>query len=143
MMKTWITGGALAAAAAVALTVASPLPALAQLARPQGALDLNAITDQTTNVQWRRGWHGHRHWGDRHWGHRHGWGWFGPGLGFATGLALGSAFAAPYYYAPPTVYYEAPSRSADEIAYCSQRFRSYDPSSGTYLGYDGERHPCP
>ncbi|MGB8044731.1 MAG: BA14K family protein [Pseudolabrys sp.] len=24
-----------------------------------------------------------------------------------------------------------------------QRFRSYDPGSGTYLGYDGYRHPCP
>ena len=29
------------------------------------------------------------------------------------------------------------------VAYCSQRFRSYDPVSGTYLGYDGYRHPCP
>ena len=28
-------------------------------------------------------------------------------------------------------------------AYCVQRFQSYDPSSGTYLGYDGLRHPCP
>ena len=28
-------------------------------------------------------------------------------------------------------------------AYCAQRFRSYDPGSGTYLGYDGLRHPCP
>ena len=27
--------------------------------------------------------------------------------------------------------------------YCSQRYRSYDPASGTYLGYDGNRHPCP
>jgi hypothetical protein len=26
---------------------------------------------------------------------------------------------------------------------CMQRFRSYDPGSGTYLGYDGHRHPCP
>jgi hypothetical protein len=26
---------------------------------------------------------------------------------------------------------------------CAQRFRSYDPSTGTYLGYDGLRHPCP
>jgi hypothetical protein len=26
--------------------------------------------------------------------------------------------------------------------YCAQRFRSYDPASGTYLGYDGRRHPC-
>ncbi|WP_424618529.1 BA14K family protein [Bradyrhizobium sp.] len=24
-----------------------------------------------------------------------------------------------------------------------QRFKSYDPNSGTYLGYDGNRHPCP
>lgn len=25
---------------------------------------------------------------------------------------------------------------------CKQRYRSYDPVSGTYLGYDGLRHPC-
>ncbi|MGB9173724.1 BA14K family protein [Bradyrhizobium sp.] len=24
-----------------------------------------------------------------------------------------------------------------------QQYRSYDPRSGTYLGYDGFRHPCP
>ena len=28
-------------------------------------------------------------------------------------------------------------------SYCVQRYRSYDPASGTYLGYDGLRHPCP
>jgi hypothetical protein len=28
-------------------------------------------------------------------------------------------------------------------AYCAQRYRSYDPASGTFLGYDGLRHPCP
>jgi hypothetical protein len=27
-------------------------------------------------------------------------------------------------------------------ASCAQRYRSYDPVSGTYLGYDGLRHPC-
>jgi len=26
--------------------------------------------------------------------------------------------------------------------YCARRYRSYDPASGTYLGYDGLRHPC-
>jgi len=31
----------------------------------------------------------------------------------------------------------------DMVAYCARRFRSYDPASGTYLGYDGLRHPCP
>jgi hypothetical protein len=29
------------------------------------------------------------------------------------------------------------------IAYCMRRFRSYDPYSRTFLGYDGYRHPCP
>jgi len=31
----------------------------------------------------------------------------------------------------------------DPAAYCAQRFRSYDPQSGTYLGNDGQLHPCP
>ena len=31
----------------------------------------------------------------------------------------------------------------DGVAYCMQTYRSYDPRSGTYLGYDGLRHPCP
>jgi hypothetical protein len=25
---------------------------------------------------------------------------------------------------------------------CAQRYRSYDPASGTYAGYDGRRHSC-
>jgi hypothetical protein len=25
---------------------------------------------------------------------------------------------------------------------CAERYRSFDPASGTYLGYDGNRHPC-
>ena len=64
---------------------------------------------------------------------------------FATGALIGGALAAPYYYAPtPRVYYEdGPGGGGDAVAYCMQRFRSYDPASGTYLGYDGQRHPCP
>jgi hypothetical protein len=27
-------------------------------------------------------------------------------------------------------------------SYCAQRYRSYDPASGTFMGYDGRRHPC-
>ncbi len=33
--------------------------------------------------------------------------------------------------------------SAGGLAYCEQHFRSYNPATGTYLGYDGVRHPCP
>lgn len=30
----------------------------------------------------------------------------------------------------------------DNASYCAQRYRSYDPASGTYLGRDGRRHVC-
>ena len=30
----------------------------------------------------------------------------------------------------------------DNASYCTQRYRSYDPASGTYLGRDGRRHAC-
>ena len=46
-----------------------------------------------------------------------------------------------YSYAPGYSY--SYSAGGNDDAYCSQRFRSYDPASGTYLGYDGLRHPCP
>jgi hypothetical protein len=78
-----------------------------------------------------------------------GWGW-GFGAGFVGGALIGGALARPYYYPGPYYYpdryYPAPAYgpdNGDPVAYCMQRFRSYDPSSGTYLGYDGLRHPCP
>ena len=38
----------------------------------------------------------------------------------------------------------APGPGGDDgTAYCMQTYRSYDPRSGTYLGNDGYRHPCP
>jgi len=96
-------------------------------------------------------------------GWRRGWGW-GVGAGVVGGVIIGRALTAPYYepyypraYYPgpayyPDGYYPGRYRAApviedveedDAEAYCIQRFRSYDPESGTYLGYDGFRHPCP
>jgi hypothetical protein len=31
----------------------------------------------------------------------------------------------------------------NESSNCAARFRSFDPSTGTYLGRDGQRHSCP
>jgi hypothetical protein len=81
-----------------------------------------------------------------------GWGW-GVGAGFLGGAIVGGALAARpyyygpygpyYYYGPPVVYgpgyYPAPGGDAS----CARRYRSYDPASGTFLGHDGVRHPCP
>lgn len=91
----------------------------------------------------------------------------------AAGLATGAAVAAgdygygydPYYYgdnyaygpdyygdsyafdAGPAVGFDQPvpveGPVAGDASYCAQRYRSYDPASGTYLGFDGLRHPCP
>ncbi len=61
---------------------------------------------------------------------------------YGYGYAPGYYGYAPGYYGPAYVA-PAPYVSGDATAYCAQRFRSYDPYSGTYLGYDGFRHPCP
>jgi BA14K-like protein len=76
-----------------------------------------------------------------HWRHYHRGGAWGAGIaGFAAGALLGGALARPYYYDGPPVYAYEPN---DADAYCFAHFHSYDPRSGTYLGYDGRRHPCP
>jgi uncharacterized protein YcfJ len=50
--------------------------------------------------------------------------------GAIFGLALGAIIAGQ-------------SQQRRTVGSCAQRFRSYDPSSMTYLGYDGRRHSCP
>lgn len=46
------------------------------------------------------------------------------------------------HYEPRRVYRAAPVYS-DAVRYCMRRYRSYDPESGTYIGFDGYQHPCP
>ena len=44
---------------------------------------------------------------------------------------------------PKRVEHEARERAmSPDDRYCSQHYRSYDPASGTYMGYDGRRHSC-
>ena len=83
-----------------------------------------------------------------HGGWHHGWhgGGWGAGIaGCAAGAILGSALAPRpyYYYGEPAYAYEPGYPSGSAVAYCERRFRSYNPATGTYLGYDGYHHPCP
>jgi hypothetical protein len=135
------------AAAIVFAASMSSFASVASAAPVSGAFAIkNAVPAGVETVQWRRGW-----------------GWGGVGAGFVAGAIIGGALASPYYgygpyypapypyYAAPPgpVYYGAPGPvyggppAGDAVAYCMQRYRSYDPASGTFLGYDGRRHPCP
>ena len=140
-MQRFVRTSLLAAALGASVAVFSGISASAQLALPQSLAASNTGTELVTPVQWR----GRGGWGGGYRGYRggygrgYGYGGAGLGVGLATGLIVGGAIAAsrPYYDAPV---YAAPP---DEVGYCMQRFQSYDPASGTYLGYDGLRHPCP
>jgi len=65
--------------------------------------------------------------------------------GFAAGAILGGVLASqqPYGYGYGPGYYAQGYEGGDAVGYCESRFRSYNPASGTYLGYDGRRHSCP
>jgi len=135
--------GKLAATIVVAASIGS-FANVASAAPATGVLALkNAVPTTVESVHWRR----------------RGYGYGGVGAGFIAGAIIGGALAAPYYgygYGPGPYYYAPPPPppppgygapaapvAGDAVAYCMQRFRSYDPQSGTYLGFDGQRHPCP
>lgn len=79
-----------------------------------------------------------RHWNNSRYqswyrSHRHG---IDPGVagifGFVAGAIVGGAIANS----------GSGSLSSSHVARCQARFRSYDVSSDSYLGYDGYRHRC-
>ncbi|MGB6352285.1 MAG: BA14K family protein, partial [Pseudolabrys sp.] len=55
----------------------------------------------------------------------------------------GSYYGGGPYYASPGYYAESGDGGDDGVSYCMQRYRTYDPNSGTFMGNDGRRHPCP
>ncbi|TCU69291.1 BA14K-like protein [Bradyrhizobium sp. R2.2-H] len=117
---------AAAAVSSLAVPIGIP-PAHAAPISPASVIAKNHAN--VVEVQWRH--HRHRnHWRDGY-RHRYGRGW-GPAVGgFVAGAAIGGAIA------------NSRAQAAENNAYCSQRYKSYDPSTGTYMGYDGVRHPCP
>jgi hypothetical protein len=137
-------------AAALLCSAGIALTAVPASAMPTNLALKNAAPASVETVRWGGGWRGG------------GWGW---GLGgFAAGAIIGSAIAAPYYYGgyypygayypaypaygyPPPAYGPgygaAPVGPGGDVSYCAQRYKSYDPATGTFLGYDGQRHPCP
>jgi hypothetical protein len=127
--RTLIAATLIGATALVTMQPASAAPL--QMDRALAATGANVET-----VQYRPGW---RHGGYRHggYGHHHGYGHRG---GYGTGAAVIGGLAAGAIIGGAIANSQAQQSG---VSYCSQRYRSYDPASGTYLGNDGRRHACP
>jgi hypothetical protein len=63
----------------------------------------------------------------------------GPGYGYG----YGPGYYDDQSYDDGGAVAVVPVPGGDDSASCAQTYRSYDPASGTYLGNDGYRHPCP
>ena len=107
----------LAATSSIGPAGATPATPAAKPAVTQPHHDVQNVAWRGPHGHWRRGghWHGHRGWG----------------AGIVGGLVAGALIAGAI----------REGRAADiDMERCAERYRSFDPASGTYLGYDGERH---
>ena len=96
-------------------------PLGAALSKDLAAQAQSGDDSQVLQVQYRRGYRGgYRDRGDDG---------AGVAAGVLGGLMLGAIIANE-------------SQRNRGSGYCAQRYRSYDPGSGTYLGNDGYRHRC-
>ncbi len=59
-------------------------------------------------------------------------------LGLGAGLAIGNATAPRQYYDGGRY----PAWSPQWYRYCERRYRSFNPRTGYFLGYDGRYHFC-
>lgn len=140
---------AAAASAGSLVLSASPASAQAQTAAPEIMAQVQSGDVATSYAQYRQRryyaapprYYGRRHYAypPRYYRRDRGNAAAAGIAGLAAGALIGGAIASQQAQAAPT--YVVPNQSA--VAYCAQRFRSYDPRSGTYLGYDGRRHACP
>jgi hypothetical protein len=78
--------------------------------------------------------HRHHHHGHHHHGHHgHGDAVAAGVFGLAAGALLAGALAQPQ---PRAAY------ASDWVAYCSAKYRTYNPATNLYVGYDGYYHEC-
>jgi hypothetical protein len=83
---------------------------------------------QNNNGHWDNGWNNNRGF------------WPGDVAAGVVGGAVGTAGAIAS--APFRGFNNGYASMDGNVSYCAQRYRSYDPASGTFLGRDGRRHPC-
>lgn len=135
-MRRTIASVLAAATFAGTAIVATQQASAASFAAPAAAISA-AASSQVEEVQYRR--YGRGYYAPR--GHyRRGPSGGAVAAGVLGGLALGAiaaGAASQAYAAPPPV-----AVHPEWVDYCYSKYRSYDPRTNTYLGYDGRRHVC-
>jgi hypothetical protein len=58
---------------------------------------------------------------------------------FSAAIGAAGLFGSTPYRSYPSQFIDG---SPSDQSYCARRYRSYDPASGTFIGYDGARHRC-
>ena len=83
-------------------------------------------------------WHGDRYrYRYGHYRHYH------DGYYYASPWWLLTAPLVAGAYAAPRIYYDNDNYGGGgHVEWCTDRYRSYDPRSNTFMGYDGYRHQC-
>jgi BA14K-like protein len=123
-------GGVLCMTAAVGGAVAANA-----ISRPGPTAFASQYVDAVEHIQYRNGNYGRRYGGGRYGYRRNNNGRnIGIGIGAAIigGIILNEAARADHR-----------SSHGDQWDRCAQTYRSFEPSTGMYTGYDGERHTCP
>ena len=150
-MKANVTSIARAALCAITLSLAAApasgqtgtlaaAPASAQpAAGSSGGARSPALAATVEQVQYRgrEGFEGRRYGGDRRYGYRRGNNFgrnaaIGLGAAIIGGIVLSEAARA-----------EHRSSHASDWDRCTQTYRSFEPDTGMYTGYDGVRRTCP
>jgi hypothetical protein len=114
--------------------VSAPLTQVPNLAQ--------SVPSAAQEVYYRRGY-GYRGGGRYYRGYGYRGGYGSRGYGYGTGAAVVGGLAAGAIVGGAIAAGQANAAAQQNAAYCAQRYRSYDPGSGTYLNNDGNRYPCP
>jgi hypothetical protein len=107
-------------------------------ARPAAASNLLTEVAKRRYYGWRYNWRNH---GPRYAYRRPGFRYYYGGYWYARPYWAYPLYT-PYRVAPRYRYYYYDDVMDDHVEWCMNRYRSYDPRSDTFLGYDGRRHAC-
>lgn len=152
--KSLIAALAMVTAGAIALPTLSFSAPLAQPNLPmqvsKGDVNIEPVAQYLRkkkpgygNYGYNKGWHGDRYRYRRGaYNHYHN-GWYYNSPWWLAGPIIGGALVGAY--AAPRIYdnnYYDDGDGDGHVQYCFNRYRSYDPRTNTFMGYDGYRHEC-